>query len=309
MRRVLIQWVAVGLLATAPGTPAAAQEPSLPAVLARAAAYVADFHRQLSSIVAEEKYVQSFFPSSVRGATGPVYRAATGPGYRTLKSDLLLLKPTGTDGWMAFRDVFEVDGDAVRDREERIAHLFLERSPSGDALIRRILEESARYNIGDIRRNVNTPVYPLLFLEAANHFRFKFKRTKERTPRTEPANPSPDGAFRVSTEVWVIAYEETEAGTMIKTDGQKDLPAKGRFWIEPATGRVLMSELVAQNRRLRATIDVSYQSEPLLGLLVPIEMREWYDNLRTGSHIEAVATYGRFRQFQVSTDQTFLLKR
>jgi len=90
---------------------------------------------------------------------------------------------------------------------------------------------------------------------------------------------------------------------------KKDLPAKGRFWIEPATGRVLMSELVAQNRRLRATIDVSYQSEPLLGLLVPIEMREWYDNLRTGSHIEAVATYGRFRQFQVNTDQTFLLKR
>ena len=42
---------------------------------------------------------------------------------------------------------------------------------------------------------------------------------------------------------------------------------------------------------------------------MPIEMREWYDNLRTGSHIEAVATYGRFRQFQVNTDQTFLLKR
>jgi len=309
MRRVLVQGVAVGLAAANLWASAPAPEPSLPAVLMRAAAYVANFHRELSSIVAEEKYVQSFYPRAVRGATGPVYRSATSPAYRTLKSDLLLLKPTGTDGWMAFRDVFEVDADAVRDREERIAHLFLERSPSGDALIRRILEESARYNIGDIRRNVNTPVYPLLFLEAANHFRFKFKRTKERTPRTEPANSSPDGAFRVSTEVWVIAYEETEAGTMIKTDGQKDLPAKGRFWIEPATGRVLMSELVAQNRRLRATIDVSYQSEPLLGLLVPIEMREWYDNLRTGSHIEAVATYGRFRQFQVNTDQTFLLKR
>ena len=105
--------------------------------------------------------------------------------------------------------------------------------------------------------------YPLLFLETANQFRFKFKRTKDRRPRTEPANPARDGAFRVSTEVWVIAYEEKEAGTMIKTDGHKDLPAQGRFWIEPATGRVLMSELVASNRKLRATIDVSYQSEPL----------------------------------------------
>ena len=44
-------------------------------------------------------------------------------------------------------------------------------------------------------------------------------------------------------------------------------------------------------------------------LLVPIEMREWYDNLSTRSHIEAVATYGRFRQFQVNTDQRFLIKQ
>ena len=283
--------------------PAAAEEPSLEVVLARAAAYVAEFHRQLSGIVAEERYVQDW--KAVRSG-----RPAAGDlTHRELTSDLLLLKPSGASAWMAFRDVFDVDGAPVRDRKERLDRLFLERSPSTEAQILRILNESARYNIGDIRRNVNTPVFPLLFLESANHFRFKFKRTADRTPRTEPATGAPAGAFRVSTEVWVIAYQEKEAGTMIKTDGQKDLPAKGRFWIEPATGRVLMSELVAQNRRLRATIDVSYQSEPLLGLLVPIEMREWYDNLRTGSHIEAVATYGRFRQFQVNTDQTFLLKR
>ena len=70
-----------------------------------------------------------------------------------------------------------------------------------------------------------------------------------------------------------------------------------------------MSELLVSNRKLRATIDVSYQSEPLLGLLVPIEMREWYDGLRTGSRIEAVARYGKFRQFQVNTNETFLIKK
>jgi hypothetical protein len=304
VKRVLFQWVAVGITGWVLAAPAAAQEPSLKAVLTRAAAYVAEFHRQLSSIVAEEKYVQNWYSPS-RSGMG----AATQRGHRELKSDLLLLKPGHTDAWMAFRDVFEVDGDAVRDRQERLAHLFLEQTPRADALIGRILDESSRYNIGDIRRNVNTPTYPLLFLEAANHFRFKFKQTTDRQPRTEPENPARDGAFRVSTEVWVIAYEEKEAGTMIKTDGRKDLPAKGRFWIEPATGRVLMSELLVSNRKLRATIDVSYQSAPLLGLLVPIEMREWYDNMSTKSHIEAQATYGRFRQFQVNTDQRFLIKQ
>ena len=301
---MLVQWVAAGTTVSLLAIPASAQEPSLKTVLTRAAAYVAEFHRQLSSIVAEEKYVQNWYGLSRSGM-----RAATQRGHRELKADLLLLKPSHTEGWMAFRDVFEVDGDAVRDRQERLAHLFLERTPRADALIGRILDESSRYNIGDIRRNVNTPTYPLLFLEAANHFRFKFKQTKDRRPRTEPENPARDGAFRVSTEVWVIAYEEKEAGTLIKTDGHKDLPAKGRFWIEPATGRVLMSELLVSNRKLRATIDVSYQSEPILGLLVPIEMREWYDNMKTRSHIEAVATYGKFRQFQVNTDQTFLIKQ
>lgn len=283
---------------------AAADEPALATVLARAATYVSEFHRQLSSIVAEERYVQHYYPFTSRGFRGPAIVPQ-----RILKSDLLLLKPPGADAWMAFRDVFDVDGSPVRDRTERLAQLFLERSPSTDAQIRKILDESSRYNIGDIRRNVNTPVYPLLFLEAANQFRFKFEQTKERRPRTESRNAAPEGAFRVSTEVWVIAYQEKESGTMIRTDGHKDLPARGRFWIDPSSGRVLMSELVARNRKLRATIDVSYQSEPLLGLLVPIEMREWYDNLSTRSHIEATATYGRFRQFQVNTDQTFLIKK
>lgn len=302
VKRVLVQWVAVAASVWMLAPAAAADEPALAAVLARAAAYVAEFHRQLSSIVAEEQYVQDVYPSAGRDA-------GLAPVHRTLKSDLLLLKPGDADAWMTFRDVFEVDAEPVRDRTERLTHLFLKRTPSTDAQIRRILDESARYNIGDIRRNVNTPTYPLLFLESANRFRFKFKVTNDRRPRTEPPHAPSAGAFRVSTEVWVVAYEEKEAGTMIKTDGQKDLPSKGRFWIEPATGRVLMSELVAQNRKLRATIDVSYQSEPLLGLLVPIEMREWYDNMRTRSHIEAVATYGRFRQFQVHTDQTFLIKQ
>jgi hypothetical protein len=58
-----------------------------------------------------------------------------------------------------------------------------------------------------------------------------------------------------------------------------------------------------ENRSLRATIDVSYQSEPLLGLLVPIEMRERYESRKSGSLVAGRATYGRFRQFQVTVDE------
>jgi hypothetical protein len=72
---------------------------------------------------------------------------------------------------------------------------------------------------------------------------------------------------------------------------------------------VLMSELIVQNRMIHATIDVSFQSEPLLGLLVPIEMRERYEGRRYNSLIEGRATYGKFRQFQVNTNEQFLIKK
>jgi len=291
MRRVA--WSLAVVLSAA--EPAAAQPPTLATVLERAAAYVADFHRQLSSIVAEERYVQDWTQSRRTGST----RLA----HRELLSDLLLVKPEGFRTWMEFRDVFEVDGTSVRERDERLVKMFLEPSSSTNAQIGRILSESARFNIGDINRNVNTPIFPLLFLESANHYRFKYKQTSDTRPAEVRGEAAGEGAFRVSTEVWTIAYQEKAPRTMIRTDGEKDLPSKGRFWIDPATGRVLMSELSVESRNIRATIDVSYQSEPLLGMLVPIEMRERYESKRSGTLVTGRATYGRFRQFQVKVTE------
>jgi hypothetical protein len=287
----------------AAGAPAAADEPSLATVLERAAAYVADFHRQLASIVAEERYVQDW-KVLVRHDARPV-------SHRVLLGDLLLVKPGPDASWMEFRDVFEVDGHPVREHDQRLERMFLRPSASTSEQIGKILTESARFNIGDINRNVNTPLFPLVFLEAANHYRFKFKQTRDRQPAGMGAAspPTENGAFRVATEVWVVAYDEREPGTMIRTTLNRDLPSHGRFWIEPASGRVLMSELIADTRWIRATIDVRYQSGPLLGLLVPIEMRERYEGKRNGSLVEGRATYGKFRQFTVNTDEQFLLKK
>ena len=73
------------------------------------------------------------------------------------------------------------------------------------------------------------------------------------------------GVFRAEAEVWAVEFEEKQSGTLIKTERLRDLPSRGRFWIDPVTGRVLMSELMAKNRQIAATMDVSYQSEPLVG--------------------------------------------
>jgi hypothetical protein len=290
---MILTVIALSVAAAAAATPA--QEPTLALVLERAAAYVADFQRELATIVGEEHYVQDW--KYVWGGPHPGSKLND---HRDLRADLLIVKPAGSRAWMGYRDVFEVDGRAVRDRDNRLPELFLKPSRTTDERIREILDASARYNIGDIQRNVNTPVFSLLFLERANRFRFTFKRAKERALRAvEPSDSRPD-VFRVATEVWAVAYDEKESGTMIRTGpgGRKDLPAHGTFWIEPATGRVLMSELVTENRQLRATIDVSFQSEPLFGMLVPIEMHELYESGDRRSRIEAVASYGQFRRLE-----------
>ena len=277
-------------------TPASAQAPSLERVLARAATYVRQLHTQLASIVAEETYrqeVRSTLDSSLRRLL---------PSERTLRSDLLLVKPAGESRYVEYRDVFEVDGAPVRDRQERLSGLFLAPSESNRRQLEAIINESARHNIGDIPRNINTPMLTLSFLLSETQPRFRFRRERSGEPQLSDRPPGPGGpgtVFRVTTEMWIISFQETRRATVIRTNEGRDFPAAGRFWVSPETGAVLMSELQMDNRKVSATINVSYQSEALLGFLVPAEMRERYE--AGGVTVEGRATYGRFRQFRVNT--------
>ena len=283
------------LVASLPG---AAQQPSLNTVLDRASDYVADFNRQFSAMVAEEEYVQD-----MAGFVGGQPRN----GHRLLKSDLLLVRASDTQRYMDFRDVFEVDGRPVRDREQRLTNLFLE-DGSNSGRFRQIVDESSRYNLGRaerILRTVNTPTLALHFLDQSQRSRFRFNRTNDRNAALGGREDRTDGRplFSTSTELWVIEYREVVPGTIIRTPEGRDAPSRGRFWIEPSTGRVLMTELLVGDGQLRSTIDVTYQSKDTIGLLVPVQMRERYEAknlLLTGT-----ATYSNFRQFGVAVDEQF----
>jgi hypothetical protein len=253
---------------------AAKQEPSVEDMLRRAAGYVAAFQKQLSGIVAEESYEQKVL--NERGKAPLI-------GSRRLKSDLLLVRPLGTDRYVEFRDVFEVDGRAVRDREERLTKLFLNPPEGARSQLERVMTESARYNIGRVFRTLNTPVLALGFLASAYQPQFSFKRSRSRKPGL------------------ILEFEERDRPTVIRTPQGADLPARGWFWIDPATGAVSKSEMVVEEPEIRATITVTYRSDPSVGFLVPAEMREMYFGKR--DRIEGRATYGRFRKFQVQVDE------
>lgn len=269
----------------------AAQAPSLDAVLKRAAEYVEKFRKQLSEIVAEETYRQEIVN------TGRIGMGVRGITARTLRSDLLLIRPPDADRHVELRDVFEVDGAVVRDRRPRLEALIVD--PAASMRIGEIINESARYNIGSVQRTINTPLMALMFLDRSRQERFQFKHVERPQPvfpaaRDTAINETP--VFRVSTEMWAVEYQERRRDTIIRAPNGDDRPAHGRFWIDPSNGSVLISELVIDNGGVIATVTVSYQSEPLMGFLVPVEMRESY--VRNSELITGRAQYSRFRSIR-----------
>jgi hypothetical protein len=280
-----------------------AKEPSLKTVLGRASDYVVRFERDLTGIVAEERYSQDVEALNAPGSQPP--SPSQEVSHRELRSDLLLVHTGGSDQYVQFRDVFEVDGQPVRDRSDRLLSLFLRPTDATASQTRRIADESARYNIGHLLRNINVPVLPLRFLHPSNRWRFKFSLKSRGTGPSVTDDLPESPMFKVSTEVWVIEYRETEARTMIRTTGQTDLPSHGRFWIEPSTGRVLMSEFIAENSHLHSQIDVSFQSAPLLDLYVPVEMHESYRQRDYPYRITGTATYSNFRRFDVNVNESY----
>ncbi len=283
----MVGWIVAGL-----ATPATSQPPTLETVLVRAGLYVIELQRQLSGIVAEEDYVQDVKPS----ISGTFSRVSSRV-HRELKSDLLLVRPVGSNRWMQFRDVFDVDGHPVRDRSERLMKLFVAPSSSTATQAEQIAEESSRYNIGNLLRTVNVPVLALAILEPMHQPRFVFKRIEKRV------EPPVRSAATSTTPVWVIGYREVEPQTIIRTTNFRDMPSRGRFWIEPETGRVLATELIAEDITVRGVVTVGYDLEPALRVMVPIQMQERYDLHGGPSPVTGVATYRSFRQFQVKVDE------
>jgi hypothetical protein len=269
--------------------PAFAQErsPDLKTVLRRAADYAGNYHVLLSTIVAEERYVQrtgpDLAPSLLLPGTRPVERE------RVLRSDFVIV--SGLDAgsrWLAVREVLELDGQPVEGEHGRIEKILGDRSTGAATRLRALADAQAKYNLGDLYRTINVPTFPLEFLLPDRQRRFRFKRS---------------GTANVhGTEVWTITFQERERPTLIRTPEGTDVVSTGVFWIDPQTGAVLRTELRAgenMNRRFRAIILVGYARHERFDMLLPDDMNELYITGR--ARIEGHATYGKFRRFEVDT--------
>lgn len=240
-------------------------------LLARTGVYIRQFVDQFSNVVAEEHLIQE--------TTVPRRK-------RTIRSDFLLVRYPGDAEWLSFRDVAEVDGKPVRDQQERLTKLFLE--PSSDALRRAsdLQSAGARFNLLDIG-TLNNPLLAIAFLQDSYRSRFRFNL----------AGLEKDLGPGVRT----VQFQEWQVPSILRGDSNRDILSRGLAWIEESTGRVVKTELRLGNRSSPISIVTLYKFDDELGINVPVEMRDWYPD-GTGE-IRGVATYGRFRRFQVRTTE------
>lgn len=208
---------------------------------------------------------------------------------RELRSDILMITVPGTIGWVSFRDVFEVDGRRIRDREERLLGLLQSPNANAVAQARRLADESARYNLGRVLRTINLPDSALVYLQAASASRMKFE--------TPSASDAVDGA-----ETVVIRFREIGRPTVVRSGRGANMPATGRVWAHAATGAIVKTEFTLSDRAARGVFTVEFAVDERSGLRLPAKMTERHSS--SAEEVRATAQYSNVRRFSVLTGET-----
>jgi hypothetical protein len=292
--RVLVP--ALALLAGAEAGTAGADEISLVDLLRSAGDYVIGYADAFRLVVAEEEYVQRLRTSP----GGPVQET------RRLGSDVVFVHVSGAGfPWWLLRDVYEVNGSPVRDRQARLEKLLVGPMEDGLARARAIADEGARFNLGRGHWNFNVPTLVLAFLHPSVQPRFSFAKKGRATI---------EGRSFVE-----IAFRELSPPTVVRgPDSHPDILAAGRVWIHAGRdGTVGRTELALEVREgratTRATATTEYRPYPPLALWVPVEMHDRVQTDVVGARgpsnsvevVDGLAAYSGFRQAGVSTQEEF----
>lgn len=253
-------------------------------VVAAAAAYVRTYQQQLTSVVAAEVYTQEIVHQ--------VPRAPDMPRRRTLSSEVFFMFAPVGDGWMAIRDVIEVDTRRVGERVDVVREL--QRLAATD-VARAMKTHNSRFNIGRTYRNFNEPTLSLLVLDDEHRRRFSF-----RVARVEQTAEGP---------LATLSFTEKERPTLIRDVKYGAVFSRGELLVEAASGRIRHARLTASIGPTKLDLTTEYAPDPRLGLWVPARFRERYEHGRPprsfdseGQYEELAceATYTDYRRFETS---------
>jgi hypothetical protein len=242
-------------------------------IVARLDGYLLGYEKRLANVVAEETYRQWVEQGSKE------HRNTIS---RTLRSDFALTLTPDRGRWVGYRDTFEVDGEPVRDRDERLQRLLRD-GDVGQAA--RIAEQNARFNLGQylVTRNLNVPTVALEIMSPRMRDRVKVRRTGADTI---------DGRSG-----WLIEFREQNRLTFVRTPEGRNQPSRVVALVDMVAGEVLRTVMTWE--RVKGSITVFYGHAPGIPVPVPVRMDERYV-ARSGELVAGEATYANFRQFQTS---------
>jgi hypothetical protein len=168
--------------------------------------------------------------------------------------------------WLAVRNVLSVDRKAVPDSRTRLDQMLAYPEPDAIARFRNLRDESTRFNIGRLQRNISDPMLPLKFIDPAYQPRFEFTY---------------GGAEVINgISVWKVALtERQQTPTMIRVD-KHDVTSAGTVWVT-SSGIVMRIQLTLTDPKTLVNVSmlVSYGRDAKLGGWVPIRMDEEYAQL------------------------------
>ena len=265
-------------------------EPSLEALLQRAAAYEHRFEQEFRDMVGHEHYTQRWSGFSPDLDVNPRRQ-------RTIESEILFVWLPEEESWLTARNAQSVDGLLVRDSETRLERLLRDPSEDWFARVRRLRDEGARFNLGPIRRNFSDPTMVVQFLGARLQRRFRFERR---------GYEEMDGR-----RAWRLSFAEQVHPTLVQSAG-RDVPAVGDVWIDATDGAIIRTRVTLRDTqpavRLRAIIDVTYRNDSRSGVWLPDRLEETYEQTGRGVYrgqnrtfedrVDCVATYTNFRRFE-----------
>jgi hypothetical protein len=274
-RRALLFVVATAMAAialSAAPMPAPQGETSTRALVAAASKYVTHYQEEFAFLIADESYSQT--RTDAGGHTQN----------RLLKSEFFLTYLPADNEWVAVRDVLDVDGQPVAQREE--LRTLLAKGGEIRGLISQVIARNARYNIGSTTRNFNEPTLPLLLVgeKRVNDVKFD-RRAVER-----------EGADTLA----VLAFEERGRPTLVRGP-EGSLPAKGEITLEPGTGIVRKTTFELDRPGVKVRLITTYAREPKLGLWLPDVFTERYASEGPISEVVMCeAKYTNYRRFEVT---------
>jgi hypothetical protein len=258
-------------------------------VLSSAMRYTMNYEQQFALLAADEHYEQQILrppnPGTNLSRTNPGGgMQAGGPmSTQSISSDFLLVQLGGDgEGWMPFRDAYEVKGRKLRERNDRLLKLFTSNDKGRFEKAAEYSSSSAKHNLGNVQRTINIPTLAMMFLHPRVNERFEFIDGGEETINGRIVRKA--------------VYKEVARPTLIKTTRNRDLALTGTIWIDPFTGTVVKTELNAADPVVRCQVTVTFRRDEALDLWVPDKMDEYYKAYSGLDDILATATYTNVRR-------------